>query len=286
MTQLACASSRCAIPGRHKPDCDTDTCKGCLPALAQDGLRLCRLHTTRIATDAIRIAELDHEIELILTASGQAGERTTGSQDHGTQLNERAVEVRREIRATLPSMVKMICDDRGHTYPPNTLLTIAATIAANNVWLSAHTDAGQWSDELNSLQRRAWNAAYPTGARVWTVGPCAAPDCAGTISVVIRDADVGISELVCDQPQPHRWPYSQTAWRKLGNEINRRYMSPAEVAERWDIPLGTVYWHASRNKWRRTQDGRRPALYFADDVRATLDTTKITKDDPTSVVAP
>jgi hypothetical protein len=26
--QLACASPRCAVPGRHKPDCDTDTCKG------------------------------------------------------------------------------------------------------------------------------------------------------------------------------------------------------------------------------------------------------------------
>jgi hypothetical protein len=284
---LACAAPRCAIPRRHQPGCDTDGCRGCLPALAQDGLRLCPLHTTRIATDALRCAELDHEIEQVLASSGQAGERTTGTADHGTVINERAVDTRRDIRAVLVSWCKLVTEERGHTRPPNNLDAIAAYLAANNKWLSAHPAAGDCSGELADLQRRAWSVAYPTGARIWTVGPCPAPGCDSTIKVVLRASDSVVpSELVCDADPPHRWPYSQTAWRRLGHQINERYLSPAEVAERWTMPLGSVYRLASEYRWRRTQDGRRPALYLAEDVRATLDSRPAAKDHATSVVAP
>ena len=273
MTQLACSTPRCAIPRRHKDGCSNDDCKGCLPAMAQDGLRLCRLHTTRISTDALRCAELDHEIEQVLTASGRGGERTSGTADHGTVLNERAVEVRVEIRHTLVAIARLISEERGIGLPPNNLDAIAAYVATHHVWLAAHNAvAGDTSDELSSLQRRAWNVAYPTGARVFDIGPCTITDCTGTIRAVIRDVDTGVlSELVCDADEPHRWPYSQTAWRRLGNQVKQRYLSPAEIAEQWTMPLGTVYRHASTAGWRRTTDGRRPALYLAEDVRATLD---------------
>lgn len=285
MTELACARAGCAIPGRHRvehpPD---DACRGCLPALAQDGLRLCPLHTTRIATDALRCAELDHEIELVLAAPDRPGERTSGTANHGTELNPRAVDMRAEIRHTLVAWARLIHEERGIGLPPDNLDAIAAYLATHHQWLSAHRDlAGDCSDELSSLQRRAWNVAYPSGARVFPVGPCVEDGCGGTIRVVLRAADSSIpSELVCDTDPhydgcecgncpPHRWPYSQTNWRRLGNKIKQRYLTPAEIAEQWSMPLGSVYRHASLNRWRRSEDGRRPALYLEEDVRATLD---------------
>src|SRR6185369_8831391 len=131
---LSCTRSGCALPRRHKDGCDNDTCRGCLPAMAQDGLRLCPLHTTRIATDALRCAELDGDIEQVLAASGRPGERTTGTAEHGTVINERAVEIRREIRSVLVAWTRLIAEERGHALPPNTLTAISAYLAANNTW--------------------------------------------------------------------------------------------------------------------------------------------------------
>jgi hypothetical protein len=277
VTNLACAAPRCALLRRHKDTCQQDECRGCLPALAQDGLRLCPLHTTRIATDAVRIAELDTEIEQVLGLAGRGGERTSTTTLHGIIPNEKAMETRTELRHTLASWCKLIGEERGHHLPPNTLLAMGAYIAANAEWLSASDYAGDCSDELNSLQRRAWNTAYPSGARVFDIGPCPASGCSSTIRVVLRAADSVVpSELVCDNTPPHRWPYSQTAWRKLGAQINQRYLSASEIAEYWELSLSRVYAYAAEAHWARAQDGRRPALYLASDVRATLDREEAT----------
>lgn len=270
MGDLQCTAPRCAIPRRHQDGCDDETCRGCLRALAAPGLRLCDLHTTRIATDAIRCAELDHELEQVLATPDRASERTTRTADHGTVINERAVAIRTEIRHTLAGWARLIADERGIHPPPDSLTTIGAYLATHNVWLAAHPAAGDCSDELNSLQRRAWAVAYPTGARVFPVGPCPTTGCGATVRVVLRVVDSLLpSELVCDAAEPHRWPY--TSWRNLGRKINRRYLSPAEIAAEWRMPIGSVYRHASQARWRRSEDGRRPALYLAEDVHATLD---------------
>jgi len=284
VTEHLCARPGCAIPRRHQPGCDNDECRGCLPALAQDGLRLCPLHTTRIGLDALRCAELDHEIELVLASSGVAGTRISGTADHGTDLNPRAVELRTEIRHVLVAIARLVSEERGIHLPPDNLDAIAAYIATHHVWLAAHAGvAADTSGELSSLASRAFGVAYPSGARVFPVGPCVEDGCGGTIRVVLRAVDSTIpSELICDTDPhqdgcdcgncpPHRWPYSQTNWRRLGNKIKQRYMTPGEIAEQWAMPLGSVYRHASTQRWRRSEDGRRPALYLAEDVRATLD---------------
>ena len=160
MSNLACIAPRCALPRRHAEGCTNDTCRGCLPALAQDGLRLCPLHTTRISTDALRIAELDHEIEEVLARSGRVGERTSGTADHGTVLNDRAVEVRTEIRHTLVAWCRLVAEERGIHLPPNHLDAMAAYLATHHVWLAAHKTANDSSDELSSLARRAYSAAH------------------------------------------------------------------------------------------------------------------------------
>lgn len=272
MTELVCAAPRCAIPRRHLPGCENEKCRGCQPARPAPGLNLCDHHATRIAADAVAIAELDHDLEEVLGTWGRQDERTSGSGATGTVVNEAALQCRSDIRAVLSSWVRLVAEERGHQLPPDTLVAIGAYLAANGEWLAAHGAAGECSDELSSLLGRARAVAYPSGARKWTVGPCPAQGCAATISVILRDADSATpSELVCDGEPAHSWPYSQTAWRRLGRQITERYMSAAEVAEAYGKPIGTVYWYANRDKWRRTQDGRRPALYLAEDVRASLD---------------
>lgn len=55
-----------------------------------------------------------------------------------------------------------------------------------------------------------------------------------------------------------------------------RYVTASEVAALYGRPLGTVYWLASVHRWRRAQDHRKPTLYLAEDVAATLSTATLT----------
>ena len=230
MSNLACIAHRCALPRRHAEGCTNDTCRGCLPALAQDGLRLCPLHTTRISTDALRIAELDHEIEEVLARSGRVGERTSGTADHGTVLNDRAVEVRTEIRHTLVAWCRLVAEERGIHLPPNHLDAMAAYLATHHVWLAAHKTANDSSDELSSLARRAYSAAYPNPPIVVRIGHCPKPDCPGELTALVRQQDSMLpSGITCSwwdelkdktDQEPHQWSADQ--WHALGRQMARR----------------------------------------------------------------
>lgn len=49
-----------------------------------------------------------------------------------------------------------------------------------------------------------------------------------------------------------------------------RYYTAKEIAELWDRPLGTVRRLASEDRWERTEDGKRPVMYYAQDVEKTM----------------
>lgn len=207
---------------------------------------------------------------MVLAAAERPGEYTARTPEHGTALNERAAEMRHEIRHTLASWCLLIADERGMSPPRDHMDMIGAYLATHHVWLAAHPAAGDCADELSSLHRRAFAVAYPTGARVFQVGPCPVPSCAAMVRVVLRAVDSLLpSELVCEAEVPHSWPADR--WRELGRAMpNRRYLSAAEIASQWQVALGSVYRLASQGRWERTEDGRRPVLYLAADVRATF----------------
>jgi hypothetical protein len=179
----------------------------------------------------LRCAELDADIEQVLAASGRPGERTTGTAEHGTVINEKAVDIRREIRSVLVAWTRLIAEERGHQLPPNTLTAISAYLAANNTWLSAHPAAADCSDELSSLARRAHAVAYPNPPIVVHIGHCPKPNCPGHLTAVVRPQDSMLpSGITCswwdelkDKPedeQPHEWTADQ--WHALGRQMARR----------------------------------------------------------------
>lgn len=49
-----------------------------------------------------------------------------------------------------------------------------------------------------------------------------------------------------------------------------RSVTAAEIVALFGVPPATVYRLASTEQWRRVGDGRRPALYDAEDVAATF----------------
>lgn len=49
-----------------------------------------------------------------------------------------------------------------------------------------------------------------------------------------------------------------------------RYLSAKEISEAWTKPVASVRRLASVDKWRRTEDGKRPVLYHVRDVEKTM----------------
>lgn len=211
----------CIARGRHLPDCeDQERCFGCLPRLAADGVRLCAWHTEKIADDATQLAELHAEIGLRLANSGTAGEKTSGTKDPGLLLNDRAVEIRTEIRHVLVSWSLLITEERGIQPPPDDTRSIGAFITRHAQWLAAHPAAADASNELRDLTRRAWGVAYPSGSRVFEVSHCPEPGCSGTIKAIVRRTDSLLpSSLVCDLDEEHQWPANE--WLTLGRKLRR-----------------------------------------------------------------
>lgn len=225
MTSALCVSPHCTARGYHHPDCDNPDCAGCTPRLAADGLRLCPMHTRRIAEDAARAAELHDEIALRLTGAGQAAERTSGTPDHGTELDPRAVDVRATIRHTLVGWSRLIAEERGIGLPADELPAIGAYVAKHAEWLAATEYAGEASGELHDLVSGAYQVAYPSGVRVFPVGLCPKDGCPGTVKAILRPKDpLSLpSSLQCDTDEAHVWLASANEWMSLGRKLRPKH---------------------------------------------------------------
>jgi hypothetical protein len=211
MTPPLCLNPRCAIPRRHRDDCDGDQCRGCLPGWAADGLRLCAVCTRRHGENAVKAAELHGELELMLRPSGSGGQ-VTGKPGSASPPRDAVVAMRTEIRAVLASWCRFIAEERGIGLPDDEVTAMGNYLRLHGEWLAATEYAGEVADELASLASRAWGLAYPSGTRRIEVGPC--PHCDGTLTAIVRATDQALpSEVACDADEAHRW--SADRWREL-----------------------------------------------------------------------
>jgi hypothetical protein len=209
--RLLCQSPRCRIPGRHTEACPGESCKGCQPGHAADGARLCLVCTKRIGDNAVKLAMLYGELELVLKAIGN-GERSSSKPGSGTPPRDAVVEMRATIRHLLASWCRLVSEERGITLPADDVTAMGAYLARHADWLAATDYAGECADELAEHVGRAWGLAYPNGTRVAKLPePC--PTCGGTL-LAIRRATDGVlpSEVACDGDEPHVWPASQWRW--------------------------------------------------------------------------
>jgi hypothetical protein len=187
-----CAVDPCTIPKRHLDSCEDHTaCKGCLPGLAADGLRICTHHAGRIGPDVLTLAARHRHLGLALAGTGQAGgERTSGGdRNPNVNLNLRAAAVRRDIEQLLTRLARLICSQRGFGWPTETYVAarpegfigpmpvrtrhtfevtaLAKLVARSADWLAAETRAPEHATQIAELSRQAFRTAFPTGTRVF-----------------------------------------------------------------------------------------------------------------------
>jgi hypothetical protein len=204
MQQPLCAAPHCTIRDRHTDTCPApDTCRGCLPRRAADGLRICTICTSRIGEDALTAAQLHDDLAQVLLHRSR-GERTSGTGDPSPAIRDDVVETREAIYGTLTNLTKLISTERGilppwewrtEQLPPGFIgpprrirvgvgypLALARYIAKHRDWLAAHPQADEHAGDLRAIAAdgRIRALAYPCGSDRLYIGDC---------PLLVRDLD-------------------------------------------------------------------------------------------------
>lgn len=261
------------------------------PAPARDGYLLCRHHVDHIATDALRLAQLHDELGQQLAMTGTGGGTVAGGTHAGLRLDTTAAAARHDIQALLVHLTRALIVVRGAHWPwpwdEHHPAALAEFVADNGDWLAARPNAGDTSDRLGYLRRRAYAITTMEPTSVVQIGPCpllvAGQPCTGQVRALVRRTDALLPlQVTCEDPE-HAWPVEELA--RLGRWIGLkrgRWMSAAELAVLYGKPIRRIHQLASLDRWRRTQDGLRPVLYSALDAAKTFrpDDPAPTADEP------
>ncbi|MET9956825.1 hypothetical protein ABZ135_35490 [Streptomyces sp. NPDC006339] len=257
--------------------------------------RLCLDCHERLVRDLNRLPELYEECARHLDGSGggdRALEKTSGGPLPGMPFNLRAADVRTSILAVLSGWASLVLEERGLAGPRRAVGPLVHFLTRNGAWLAAHDAAGEASAEIAGLVRKALGVIDPATSRRIAVGACVEPGCSGALTAVVQPRRPQLpATITCGADVSHHWVGHE--WlqlsRRLGAaaatapasgpaepagtvtdlEAEVRWMTAADIARLWDMPPGSVYRHASTQKWRR-RSGNGRTYYHAGDVYETL----------------
>lgn len=203
---LLCPAPRCSDHGRHGPECQKPyRCRGCQAREAAPGLELCWAHRNHIEKDALRAAEVYHELLLAHTPSRGAVEYVTGSPEPVIPYQDRPGDDRTEIRHVLCGWASLIMEKRGFA-ADSSIDGLARLVSENATWLAAQPDgvAVSCSTELRDL---ACKPIAPSGTRFLPLGDCPVDDCDGTVRAILRRPDTLLprTEVSCTTDSEHVW---------------------------------------------------------------------------------
>ncbi|CAL9620351.1 hypothetical protein SUDANB6_05848 [Streptomyces sp. enrichment culture] len=266
--------------------------------LAESGTALCPSCRERLERELRRLPALFEECARRLDISAdRERDRVSGGSLPGLPLNTAAVEARSAIVSVLASWSAAVVQERGVRAPGRVVEELAGFLLRHVDWLAAHSAAGEFSQEVARLARRAARVVDLAPSRRVAIGGCVEDGCPGRLTAAVRPDGPGVPvEIICDATAGHRWPGHQ--WLQLSRLLGARtdpgatgddsaaevsagglpvaaavprtrWVSAAAVARLWNIPSGTVYRHASQQQWRRrTRQGR--TYYHDADVHETL----------------
>ncbi|MER5962899.1 hypothetical protein [Streptomyces sp. NPDC002057] len=224
------------------------------------------------------------ECGLLLGGSDRPRERTSGGGSvPGLPFNTAAAEARSMILGVLRSWAGLVVGERGVAAPRDTVAGVVGFLVRHAGWLAAHEAAGELSAEVARAVRRARYVIDPAPGRGMRVGTCVVAGCEGVLTAVARvgRADSPV-EVGCAAVPSHRW--SAQEWMALsggegaagaaaspaGPDVAApapvvRWLSARDIALLWGVASGSVYRHASEQRWRR-RTGKGRTFYHEEDV--------------------
>ncbi|MBF6049301.1 hypothetical protein GO001_29625 [Streptomyces sp. NRRL B-1677] len=247
---------------------------------AQAPALLCAVCRARLGLELMRLPDLYEECALALGASGPRREKVSGGPLPGMPFNATAADVRAAVMGVLGAWAALVVQERGAPAPRRDAAALSRFLLQHVGWLAAHSAAGEFSEEIARVVRRARRVIDPDAARQVAVGGCVEPGCTGSLTAAVRArAPHEPAEITCDADPAHHWLGHQ--WLQLSRRVRpgaggaqeARWISAADIARLWAMAPGSVYRHASQSQWRRrTRAGR--TYYYEGDVQRSLEGRK------------
>jgi hypothetical protein len=101
------------------------------------------------------------ELEVVLVAAQDPGDRLSGTDRPGIPLNGSAVEARAAIRDTLASWADLIVEGRTVRLPLRTVPALAAFLRRHLGWLAVHPAADDAATDIDTVLQHALTVARP-----------------------------------------------------------------------------------------------------------------------------
>ncbi|MFE6270233.1 hypothetical protein ACFVQ9_15785 [Streptomyces goshikiensis] len=256
------------------------------------GARLCSACVLRLTGDLTQLPHLYEECGLLLGGTVRPRERTSGggASVPGLPFNTAAAEARSLILGVLRSWAGLVVGERAVAAPRSTAAEVAEFLMRHAGWLAAHDAAGELSEEAARAVRRGRYVIDPSPGRGRRVGTCVVAGCRGELSAVVLTgrADLPV-EVSCAADPAHRWPAREWMVVSRGAPSDRaertdraqapagtvlpearvRWLSARDISLLWGVASGSVYRHASEQRWRR-RTGKGRTFYHEEDVLRTL----------------
>lgn len=272
MTQL-CTIPGCRIRGRHKPDCADDTCDGCLPRVASEGLA-CDVCIGRAAAQLEAIADLASDaLDAARRLGGnQSGGGTPGKPGSRLPLDLGALARLDGVANALGTWTRHVVEERG-LYPPH-LPPGAPVVAPTARFLLEHLPWFRHRLEIDELLRdvaasvRIVRGILDPAREQKYLGPCGAQFDIATYAepdrVLTCEGDVygyaGAATGTCrtcgaqvDQAERRRW---------LDDEVRGYDYTPQEISAAYpEIKRNTINQWASRGRITARGQHGNSALY-------------------------
>ncbi|MFJ9946669.1 hypothetical protein [Kitasatospora sp. NPDC091207] len=200
----------------------------------------------------------------------------------GLPFNTAAAEARSTILGVLRAWAGLVAGERAFAVPRDTAAGIAEFLLRHSEWLVAHEAAGELSEEVARAVRRAQHVIDPSQRRHLRVGTCVEADCGGTLTAtVLSDRSRPGVEVACDADTSHRWSAQEWMRSSRAVPVSRtepagplpltsavRWLGVRDISLLWGIASGSVYRHASQQRWRRRTDNGRVSYHEEDVLRS------------------
>lgn len=152
-----CTSPHCTMPGQHQPGCPDEHCRGCQPALAMEGARLCGHCRDRLGDDAMGCAVMYEAMVARVGYPGQCMDGGAGTREPGLDLDPEMLAARDALHAGLSDICRRIVTGRSATgrwrsQPPDAVLEMAVFIVANADWMAEAPYAHLLAMDLRALR--------------------------------------------------------------------------------------------------------------------------------------
>ncbi|MDH6435230.1 hypothetical protein M2158_003707 [Streptomyces sp. SAI-144] len=274
--RMSVATTACAGAG-----CVRRESGGLARRRAAPGTRLCPACQEHLVRDLSRLPELYEECARHLAGGGgeRSPEKTSGGPLPGMPFNCRAADTRSSILGVLSSWATLVLEEFGLTGPRRAVAPLTRFLVRHSNWLAGHEAAGDVSAEVAQLVRKAHGVIDPATSRRIPVGDCVEPDCSGDLTAIVRPRTPRLpATITCTENPAHHWAGPE--WLQLSRRLGaapaddgtaqeERWVTAADIARLWAVPPGSVYRHASTEKWRRRSASGR-TYYHATDVHESL----------------